>query len=185
MKVLVLAGSPRKGGNTDILADEFLRGAAEAGAEVEKVYLDDFAIRPIGEVGDVLGGRDDVRSGDDYLSVLEKFLAADVVLFATPVYWQGVSAQLKCFLDRLSCYIRKPGYDERMRGKGYAVVTTYGAADEGHWVTEPVKAGVRFLAGRYLGDVCAQAYNKGDVAKKPEALAAARALGEKAVESGA
>lgn len=45
MNVLALAGSPRKGGNSDILADECLRGASEAGADVEKVYLDDLRIR--------------------------------------------------------------------------------------------------------------------------------------------
>ena len=59
MKVIALIGSPRKGGNTDTLAEEFLRGAREAGAETEKVYLDDFRIRPIGEVGDVSSQRTD------------------------------------------------------------------------------------------------------------------------------
>jgi hypothetical protein len=52
IKVLALMGSPRKGGNSDILADEVLKGTQQGGAEIEKVYLDDFLIRPIGEVCD-------------------------------------------------------------------------------------------------------------------------------------
>lgn len=189
MKIVVFAGSPRKGGNTDTLADEFIRGAREAGAEIEKVYLDDYAIRPIGPVGDVLGQRVDTRADDDFPRVFESFLSADVVCFATPVYWQGVSAQTKCFIDRFSAYIRKPGYDERIRGKGYVVITAFGAANEGRWVTEPLKAGVKFLGGRYLGDLCVQAYKKGDVtgleSRSGSGLAAAFELGRKTAKAAA
>ena len=66
MKVIALAGSPRKQGNSDILADKVLEGAREAGAETEKVYLDDMNIRPIGEVIDKPGERTDPRGDDDY-----------------------------------------------------------------------------------------------------------------------
>jgi len=182
MKVLVLAGSPRKGGNTDTLADEFLRGALTVRAKIEKVYLDDYAIRPIGPVGDVIGQRVDTRADDDFTKIFEAFLGADIVCFATPVYWQGVSAQTKCFIDRLSAYIRKPGYDERIRGKGYAVIAAFGAADEGHWVTEPLKVGVKFLGGKYLGDLCVRAYKKGEVKENAEAVEAAFQLGREAVK---
>jgi multimeric flavodoxin WrbA len=107
LKVIALIGSPRKQGNSDILADEVLRGAHEAGAEVAKVYLDDFFIRPIGEVCDNSRERDDPRSDDDFPKLLERFLDSHVVMFASPVYWLGVSAQTKCFIDRLSSYFNQ------------------------------------------------------------------------------
>jgi multimeric flavodoxin WrbA len=93
MNILALLGSPRKGGNTDILATEVLRGASEAGASTEKVYLDDYNIRPIGDVSDVTSQREDSRKDDDLPFILEKFLNSDIVIWASPVYWQGVSAQ--------------------------------------------------------------------------------------------
>ena len=52
MKVLALIGSPRKNGNTDIMADEVLRGASDAGSCIGKIYLDDYNVRPIAEVCD-------------------------------------------------------------------------------------------------------------------------------------
>jgi multimeric flavodoxin WrbA len=183
MKVVVLAGSPRKGGNTDILADEFVRGARQAGAEAEKVYLDDLNIRPIGEVCDVTAERVDLRDDDDYSGVLERFLDADVVVIASPVYWAGVSAQVKCFIDRLSCYFRRPAYAQRLIGKGYVVICTFGRdePDHGKWVAEPMKECVSVLGGKYLGDLCVRAYAKGAVKQMPDALEAARELGANVV----
>ena len=57
LRIVALNGSPRKGGNTDALIDEFLRGAREAGAECEKIYLEDYTINPAGELGDVRSRR--------------------------------------------------------------------------------------------------------------------------------
>ncbi len=109
VKVVLLCGSPRKGGNTDLMAAAFAEGAREKGAEVEKYYLDDLWIRPIAEVGDVPELRADLRQDDDARWLLDRVLEADVVLFASPVYWQGVSAQMKAFVDRWSCYWGRSG----------------------------------------------------------------------------
>ena len=183
MKALALLGSPRKGGNSDTLAEEFLKGAKEEGAETEKVYLDDFHIRPIGEVADTPAERVDTRADDDFLKVFEKFLAADVVCFASPVYWQGVTAQLKCFIDRFSAYAMKPQYRETIRGKVYAVIATFAGKGEGHWVLDSLRASVDFIGGKYAGEVSVQAREKGAVKSDAAAISAARALGRKAVSS--
>ena len=184
MKVIALIGSPRKGGNSDILADEVLRGAQNGGALVEKMYLDDMYIRPIGEVGDVSSERVDIRDDDDFLKVLEKFLDADIVIFSTPVYWQGVSAQLKCFIDRLSSYFRKPSYAERFDNKGYLVVTTFGREDltTAKWVIDPMKATIEVLRGKYLGDLSASVYQKGRIRQNTEVLDRAYQLGKNVVQ---
>jgi multimeric flavodoxin WrbA len=155
----------------------------DAGADVEKIYLDDCTIRPIAEVCDDTRAREDPRDDDDFPGVLSRFLEAELIVFATPVYWAGVSAQLKCFLDRLSSYFRREPYSERFQGKGYVVVTTFGRkdADHGKWVTDPLRLCVDVLGGVYLGDLSVSAYEKGRVNEMPDALASARELGNEAV----
>jgi multimeric flavodoxin WrbA len=182
VSVLALLGSPRKRGNTDIMADELLAGSRDSGAETSKIYLDDYHVRPIGEVRDDSRQRDDSRSDDDFPALLERFLSADVVVWSTPVYWHGPSAQMKCFIDRMSPYFNHPGYASRFRGKGHVVLCSFGSRDPGHgrWVTDPMKLTVEVLHGTYLGDVCASAYEKGKVRQDPDVLEACRELGAKA-----
>lgn len=186
MRVLALAGSPRKGGNTDVLADECLRGGQQAGADVEKVYLDDLNIGPIGDVGEVRTyERVDVRSDDDFPKLLERFLDADIVVIASPVYWFGVSAQTKCFIDRLSCYFRVPPYANRFDGKGYVILCSWGAdrPNHGKSITEPLKGCVEVLRGEYLGDfgVREPSPKKGMTRQNAAAMQSAFELGQNAV----
>ena len=183
-KVLALIGSPRKQGNTDIMADEVLRGAQEAGAEASKIYLDDWRVRAIGEVADNSRKRDDPRSDDDFPMLLEQFLNADIVVWSTPVYWQGPSAQMKCFLDRMSSYFRRSPYAERFDGKGHIILCAFGRKEpeHGRWITAPMKLNVEILRGRYLGEVCAaETYEKGAVSDMPDVLRACYDLGRRAV----
>ena len=98
-QVLVLSTSPRKGGNSDTLADEFVRGAAEAGNSVEKVTLYDKAI------GFCKGCLTCQSTGrcvihDDADTIVQKMLTADVIVFATPIYYYGICGQMKTMLDR-------------------------------------------------------------------------------------
>ena len=181
--LLALIGSPRKKGNTDIMADAVLGGANTCGATTAKIYLDDFSIRPIGEVADNSRARDDPRRDDDFPALLERFLDADIVIWSTPVYWQGPSAQMKCFLDRMSSYFNHPDYRERFSGKGHIVLCAFGRPESRHgdWITEPMKLSVEVLHGRYLGDVCASVYQKGKVRDMPEVLESCRHLGMDAV----
>jgi multimeric flavodoxin WrbA len=184
MLAIALLGSPRKQGNSDILSDEVLRGIHEKNVDTEKIYLDDYTIRPIGEVRDNSREREDSRADDEFPIVLSKFLDAGLVILATPVYWAGVSAQLKCFIDRLSSYFNREPYDERFKDKGYVVVTTFGREDPDHgkWVTEPLKLCVDVLNGRYLGDLSVSVYEKGKVREMPDVLKSAYELGKKAVD---
>ena len=100
MKVLVIHGSMRTNGNTRILADEFIRGAQEAGHETEKVELRDKTF------GDCYGCRACHNNGgtcvqkDDMAEVLEKVKAADVIVLASPLYYFTWTGLMKRFLDR-------------------------------------------------------------------------------------
>ena len=185
MEILALIGSPRKQGNTDIMADEVLAGAKSMGAVASKIYLDDHLVRPIAEVADNSRTRDDPRKDDDFPKLLERFLAADIVVWSTPVYWQGPSAQMKCFVDRMSSYFNHPDYRERFRGKGHVVVCAYGRPEtrHGEWVTEPMKLTVKVLHGTYVGDMHTSVYQKGRVRDMPDVLMACRRLGAKAVRA--
>ena len=183
--VVALCGSPRKGGNTDLMTDAFLEGAQSEDAEVEKIFLDELDIRPIGPVGDVWDERVDVRADDDARVILEKMAAADIVVFASPVYWQGVSAQMKCLIDRQSAYYVAPWLRGGMEDSGFFVITAWGAPneDQSHWVTEPVKFWARNYRARYLGDVGVNVAAWGAVAELPEKLEEAREKGAQAVRT--
>lgn len=98
-KVLVIAGSPRKNGNSDILCNAFMDGAREAGHTAEKIYLRDLNL---GGCMACYGCRKLGRcvQKDDMEAVLDKMVAADVIVLATPVYFYSMSGQMKVFIDR-------------------------------------------------------------------------------------
>lgn len=98
--VLILSGSPRKGGNSDLLCDEFLRGAQEAGNQVEKIFLRSRKIATCNACYFCKrsGGQCAIR--DDMAEVLDKMQAADVIVMASPVYFYSIDAQMKAVIDR-------------------------------------------------------------------------------------
>jgi len=183
-KVVLLCASPRKGGNTDLMAEAFGRGAASAGAEVEKIYLDDYFIRPVAHLADEPTMRVDLRADDDVPKLLDKVLAADIVLFASPVYWAGVAGQLKCFMDRWSCYEGQEHFRDAMRRKVYAVVTAHGSPlpEMGDYVIGPLRDTAVYLGGHYAGEVNFAGAKYAAVAEREEVLAECEALGRRAVE---
>ena len=98
-RVLILSGSPRRGGNSDLLCDAFGSGAREAGNEVEKIFIRDKAI---GYCNACYGcGKTGVCViRDDMAEVLEKMHWADVIVMASPVYFYSIDAQMKAVIDR-------------------------------------------------------------------------------------
>ena len=97
--VLVLSTSPRKGGNSDALADAFVRGAQKAGNQAEKITLYD---KTIGFCKGCLSCQNTQRCfiRDDADAITQKMLTADVLAFATPSYYYGMCGQMKTLLDR-------------------------------------------------------------------------------------
>lgn len=98
-KILIISTSPRKGGNSDTLAEEFARGAREAGNQVEKIELCD---KTIGFCKGCLACQKTMRCviRDDADAIAQKMLTADVIVFATPIYYYEMSGQMKTMLDR-------------------------------------------------------------------------------------
>ncbi len=97
--VLVISTSPRKNGNSDALADAFIRGAQQAGNQVEKINLYD---KTIGFCKGCLTCQSTQRCiiNDDASAIAQRMLTADVIVFATPIYYYGMCGQMKTLLDR-------------------------------------------------------------------------------------
>ncbi len=98
-KVLVLSASPRRGGNSDILCDQFVRGAQDAGHAVEKVFLRDRNIGYCLGCG-VCNRTHQCVQKDDMKEILDKMVEADIIVMATPVYFYAMDGQMKTFIDR-------------------------------------------------------------------------------------
>ena len=99
-KVLILSSSPRRGGNSDTLCDEFMRGATEVGNEVEKIFLRDKVINYCTGCSVCSQYKKPCPQKDDAAEIINKMLVADVIVLGTPVYFYAMSAQLKTMLDR-------------------------------------------------------------------------------------
>jgi multimeric flavodoxin WrbA len=99
--ILVISSTLRKGGNSGILANEFAKGATQAGNNVDVITLVDKSIQFCKGCLDCQKTNQCVIN-DDMTSILPKVKNADVIVFATPVYYYGMSGQLKTVLDRLN-----------------------------------------------------------------------------------
>ena len=103
MKIVILQGSPNKKGSTNILVENFSQGAEAAGHSVIRFDLDDMNIRPC--TGCVTCGYEGpCILRDDNQKIREAVLSADMIVFATPLYYYGMSAQLKIVIDRFCAY---------------------------------------------------------------------------------
>ena len=98
-RVLILSSSPRKGGNSDTLCDQFMKGAAEAKHHVERVFL---AEKKINYCSGCCTCQESgkCKQKDDMAGILASMIAADVIVMATPVYFYTMCAQMKTLIDR-------------------------------------------------------------------------------------
>lgn len=97
--VLVISSSPRKRGNSDLLCDEFIRGAENAGNKVEKIFLGEKEIHYCSGCGACIHTRI-CPQRDDMPEVFDKMIVADVIVLASPVYFYTMCGQLKTLIDR-------------------------------------------------------------------------------------
>jgi multimeric flavodoxin WrbA len=133
-KVLVISASPRKGGNSDVLCDQFIKGAVEAGHKAEKIYVVDKKIGYCIGCGACIN-KPECSQKDDMAEMLNKLLDCDVLVLATPVYFYCMDAQLKTFIDRTV-----PKYREMKNKEIYFILT---AADPGKNAMDGTLVGLR------------------------------------------
>ena len=117
MKVVVISSSPRRHGNSDLLCDEFIKGALESNHTVEKIFLKEKKINYCTGCGYCYNEKKCVQK-DDMADILQKMVDADVIVFASPIYFYTMCGQLKTMIDR--CCAR---YEEMINKKFYYILT--------------------------------------------------------------
>ncbi len=187
MKVLGIMGSPRRGSNTDILLDKALEGAAQAGAEVEKVLISKLKITPCLEIYACLkDGNCSIK--DDMRELYDKLVEADHVILASPIFFYGITAQAKALVDRSQAlWVRKHvlktlGEDRReRRGLFISVGATKGEKlFDGAVLT--VKYFFDAIDVKYAGDLLIRGVDdRGEIAEHPGHLEDALRLGRELV----
>ena len=113
MNILVLSGSPRKGGNTELLAEAFAKGAA-AQHHVEIVSVRDYKVNPCMGCNACFKANGICAQKDDIALIYEKMSQADMLVIASPVYFYGICAQLKAVIDRFHNPIRDTFHIKKM-----------------------------------------------------------------------
>ncbi len=187
MKVLGIMGSPRRQSNTEILLDKALEGAKEAGAEVEKVLASKLKISPCLEIY-ACRKDGDCAIKDDMQLLYKKLLEADHIIFASPIFFYGITSQAKAIVDRCQAlWVRRHVLgmgkeDKRIRrGVFISVGATRGTKlFDGAVLT--VKYFFDAIGVEYSGDLLVRGIdNKGQIEEHPAALEDAFRLGQELV----
>ncbi len=186
MKVLGIAGSPRRGGNTDLLLAEVMNGAVSQGAEIKTVILNNLKITPCQHCDACLkAGK--CRIDDDMHMIYRELKEADRVVLASPIQFMGPTAQVKLMIDRCQAlwarkYVLKiPPLETNKERKGLFI--SVGALKIAN-LFEPsltiVKSLFKVLDITYAGELVFPGMDeKGAIAKHPEALKKAFLTGQK------
>ncbi len=189
MKVLGLFGSPRRGGNTDILLEELLKSAEREGAKVERIYLSELRITPCKECH----GCDATGSCvilDDMEKICPQLAQADVIVLASPIFFYGVTGWAKALIDRSQSLwakkylLKNPSTGEGgKRRKGFFISV---GATKGRRLFEGAILTVKYffdaLNVEYAGELLWRGVDgKGEILKHPEALEEAREAGRRLV----
>jgi len=186
MKALVLSSSPRRNGNSALLAEAVRNGLVEAGHEAQLVFAENFLDGFLRDCRKCRKPDGECSIADGFRSVfLDYYLPADGFIAATPIYWYGTSAQLKAFFDRTFCYYaasypQSKEVIEGMQGKRIGLLLS---SEE----TFPMVSGgiicqlqefSRYTRSTFVGVVHGYGNSRGDVLRDPnEPIKAARRFG--------
>ncbi|MEM8794259.1 MAG: flavodoxin family protein [Pseudomonadota bacterium] len=187
MKALIISSSPRQDGNSALLAKEVQQALREAGHGVTFVQADQAIGAFLRDCRRCRLPNGDCAIEDGYRDLfLDSYLPADGLIVATPIYWYGMSAQLKAFFDRMFCYIAAsyPGANDivsAMKGKRIGLVLsseeTYPMVSGG--IVHQIQEFSRYTHSTFVGTVHGYGNSRGDVTRDPnEPMGQARAFGE-------
>ena len=172
MKIVIINGSARKG-NTLTAIDAFMKGALEKN-EIEVIQPDKLLIAPCKGCGACQCYKGCVDT-DDTNPTIEKIAAADMILFATPVYWWGMSAQLKLVIDK--CYCR----GLQLKNKKVGVITVGGSPVDSiqyELIDKQFDCMASYLSGDMLFQKSYYANDRDDLAKDVKALKELEEIGK-------
>ena len=142
MKIIVLEGSPNENGSSNMLAGNFIRGAEEAGHNIQVIDTAHMDIHPC--TGCIhCGYEGPCAQKDDVDEIRQKILDADMMVFVTPLYYYGMSAQLKTLIDRFCAF---NGSIQSKRMKSALLTVAWNGAD---WTFDALEAHYKTLV-KYL-----------------------------------
>lgn len=185
-RVLVLVGSPRRDGNSAAMASAVARGATAAGSTVAVHHLDDHIRHFLGDCRRCRLADGECSRDDGFRNLfLDAFLPADGVVFCSPVYWYGLSAQMKAFFDRSFCYYaashpRSADVLAAMSGKrlGVALASEESYPGAALGIVHQFQEYARYTRSAYVATVRGTGNRRGEIASDPtEPLRAAEGMG--------
>jgi len=186
LKVLGLAGSIRRQGNTELLLDQVLAGAESKGAKTEKIIISRLEIAPCIACDKCFEtGRCVVQ--DDYQLLYPRLIKAERIILAAPIFFTGVPAQAKAVIDRGQCfwarkYVLKnplPPTDTGLQRQGFLISTAGGPKTKFDCAKRTLRAFLDTLDGQYGGELLFPGVDeKGAILNHPTALDEAFALGK-------
>ena len=188
MKVLGIMGSPRIRGNTDLLLDEALKGARNHGAQVEKIIVDKLKVSPCREYYGCLRDGDCVIR-DDMDGIYSKLLDSDAVIVASPIFFYGLTAQLKALIDRCQAlWARKYILKQDLPGSGRKGVFIAVGATRGKKLFDGAILTVKYffeaIGVKYVDELLVTGVDKrGEIREHPTALSDAFELGKRLTEN--
>ncbi len=189
MRVLGITGSPRRGGNTDLLLAEVMKGAASRGAEVKTIILNDLNFIACQHC-DACLKKGKCKYQDDMQMVYRELEDADRIVLASPIQFMGITAQMKAMIDRCQAlwarkYVLKlPPLGDRRERKGFFIsVAGRKVANVFDGALITIKSLFTVLDVTYAGELLFRNVDeKGDIDKHPDALRQAFLIGQKLVE---
>lgn len=171
-KILVLTGSPHPNGASSRLADEFVKGAKEAGNDV---FRFDAGLQPLGELHFLqLDASERTIADNDIVSreVLPKLIGADVVVFVSSLYYFGMNAQLKAVIDRFYSINHELKDDKQSA----VIVAGYGVGDDLKPMKDHFNIIQKYMRWQNIGTIVAE--DSWNAAKLAKHLQEAYALGK-------
>ncbi len=187
-RILGIAGSPRKGGNSDILLEYILRGAEKEGAEIYAAYLRDYQFQSC--IGCEICRRDGICTGlDDDMQLLYPVIKrSQGLVLVSPTHHYNITAKMKAFIDRLYCFYvftpERPGaWHSKLAAKGRkavpAAVCEQNDMKDMGFTLEAMRLPLEALGYQVMGEMAVTGmFDKGKVRGKPEMLVEAESLGK-------
>jgi multimeric flavodoxin WrbA len=187
MKVLGIMGSPRRQSNTEILLDKALEGARESGTDVEKVLISKLKISPCLEIYACFkDGNCAIK--DDMQSLYDKLLEADHVIFASPIFFYGITSQAKAVIDRCQAlwarrHVLGMGKEDKRERRGVFISV---GATQGKKLFDGAVLTLKYffdaIGVKYSGDLLIRGIDKkSQIREHPTALQDAFRLGQELV----
>lgn len=187
-KVVVLLGSPRKKGNSTVLAEAIVRGVEAGGGKAETIYLNGLNIKPCQGCYACKKKEDSgCAVDDDMQGVYPKLIESDAWIIASPVYWFTMTAQIKLFMDRCFALFSDDLEKSPLANKRIAIAMSYGDADP--FVSGCVNAlrsfqdAFRYVGAKIVGMVYGSADEPGEIASNTELMNQAEELGKELVRA--